>query len=170
MPKGKRRRYPTNYPTDLTADQWAAIEPLVTPPPSPHGGRPAEIDLRAVVNALIYNNRTGCQWRLIPADRPPMSAIRYYFDAWTADGTCVKVNDTLRKAARKALVRDEEASISIVDAQSTKTTGFLPRVLVDCTPATGPHGSDASPIWCKLCSRGGAQWARPRKRTAVSSS
>jgi hypothetical protein len=57
MPKRERRLYPTNYPTDLTDDQWTVIEPLVTPPPSPYGGRPAEIDLRAIVNALIYR---GC--------------------------------------------------------------------------------------------------------------
>lgn len=122
MPKRERRPYPTNYPTDLTDNQWATIEPLVTPPASLQGGRPAEIELRAIVNALIYKNRTGCQWRLIPADFPPMSAIRYYFDKWTADGTFVRVNDTLRKSARKALGRDEEPSISVVDSQSTKTT------------------------------------------------
>ena len=122
MAKRERRLYPTTYPTDLTDDQWAMIEPLVTSPSSPQGGRPAEIDLRAIVNALIYKNRTGCQWRLIPADFPPMGAIRYYFDTWTADGTFVKVNDMLRKSARKALGRDEEPSISVVDSQSTKTT------------------------------------------------
>lgn len=122
MPKRERRLYPTNYLTNLTDDQWAAIEPLVTPTPSLQGGRPAEIDLRAIVNALIYKNRTGCQWRLIPADFPPMSAIRYYFDKWTADGTFVKVNDMLRKSTRKALGRDEEPSISVIDSQSTKTT------------------------------------------------
>lgn len=122
MAKRERRLYPTNYPTDLTDDQWATIEPLVTLPASPHGGRPAEIDLRAIVNALIYKNRTGCQWRLIPADFPPMGAIRYYFDKWTADGTFVNVNDMLRKSARNALGRDEEPSISVVDSQSTKTT------------------------------------------------
>jgi transposase len=122
MPKREHRLYPTNYPTDLTDDQWTVIKPLVTSPPSPRGGRPAEIDLRAIVNALIYKNRTGCQWRFIPADFPPRSAIRYYFDKWTADGTFVKVNDTLRKSARIALGRDEEPSISVVDSQSTKTT------------------------------------------------
>lgn len=121
MPQRERRRYPTNYPTDLTDEQWAAIEPLVTTT-SPMGGRPPEIDLRAIVNALIYKNRTGCQWRLFPADFPPMGAIRYYFDKWMTDGTFVSVNDTLRKLARKALDCDEEPSISIVDSQSTKTT------------------------------------------------
>jgi len=121
MPKRERRLYPTNYPSDLTDAQWAATLPLVTSA-APKGGRPPEIDLRAIVNALIYKNRTGCQWRYFPADFPPMSAIRYYFDKWTADGTFIAVNDTLRKLARQALERDVEPSISIIDSQSTKTT------------------------------------------------
>lgn len=121
MPKRERRLYPTNYVTDLTDDQWVAVEPLVTTV-STKGGRPAEIDLRAIVNALIYKNRTGCQWLLLPSDFPPMGAIRYYFDKWNANGTFVTLNDMLRKAARKALDRDSEPSISIIDSQSTKTT------------------------------------------------
>lgn len=121
MPKRERRLYPTNYATDVTDDQWAWVEPLVTTV-SANGGRPTEIDIRAIVNALIYKNRTGCQWRLLPADFPPMGAVRYYFDKWNADGTFVKLNDALRKSARKALGRDEEPSISIIDSQSTKTT------------------------------------------------
>lgn len=121
MPRRERRLYPTNYTTDLTDDQWAVIEPLVTTV-SAKGGRPAEIDLRAVVNALLYKNRTGCQWRLLPTDFPPMSAIRYYFDKWNADGTFININDSVRKAARKALSRDAEPSISVIDSPSTKTT------------------------------------------------
>jgi putative transposase len=113
MPKRERRLYPTHYSTDLTDEQWAALEPLVTST-SPQGGRPTEIDLRAIVNALIYKNRTGCQWRLLPADFPPMSSVRYYFDTWNGDGTFIKLNDVLRKSARKALGRDEEPSISIL--------------------------------------------------------
>jgi transposase len=122
MPKRERRLYPTNYPSDLTDDQWKMIEPVVTSAPSAQGGRPPEIDLRAIVNALIYKNRTGCQWRYLPSDLPPMGAVRYYFDKWTADGTFVRLNDMLRKVAREALGRDPEPSISVIDSQSTKTT------------------------------------------------
>jgi putative transposase len=121
MPKREHRFYPTTYGTNVTDEQWAVIAPLVTTS-SDKGGRPPEIDLRAIVNALLYKNRTGCQWRLLPADFPPMGAIRYYFDKWNADGTFIKLNDTLRKAARRALDRDEEPSISVIDSQSTKTT------------------------------------------------
>ncbi len=121
MPKRERRSYPTNEPTDLTDAQWAAIEPIVTTS-SPKGGRPTEIDLRAIVNALIYKHRTGCQWRMLPADFPPISAVRYYFDKWRRNGTFVRINDALRKQARKALGRDEEPSVSVLDSQSVKTT------------------------------------------------
>ncbi|WP_448541253.1 transposase [Roseiflexus sp.] len=89
MPKRERRLYPTNYATDVTDEQWAMIAPLVTTV-SAKGGRPPEIDLRAIVNALIDKNRTGCQWRLLPADFPPMGVVRYYFDKWNADGTFIK--------------------------------------------------------------------------------
>ena len=121
MPRRERRLYPTNYATDLTDAQWDAIAPLVTVT-SPKGGRPTEIDLRAIVNALLYKHRTGCQWRLLPSDFPPMSSVRYYFDKWNRDGTCIKINDTLRQMARKALDRDLEPSTSVLDSESVKTT------------------------------------------------
>ena len=92
MPKRERRLYPTNYATDLTDAQWAAIAPLVTIT-SPKCGRPTDINLRAIVNMLLYKNRTGCQRHLLPNDVPPMSSVRYYFDTWNRDGTFIKIND-----------------------------------------------------------------------------
>jgi transposase len=121
MPRRARRSYPTKDATDLTDAQWAAIAPLVITP-SPNGGRPTEIDRRAIVNALLYKHRTGCQWRMLPKDVPPMSSVRYSFDKWNRDGTFIKINDTLRKLARQALNRDPEPSISVLDSQSVKTT------------------------------------------------
>jgi putative transposase len=121
MPRRARRSYPTKDATDLTDAQWAAIAPLVVTP-SPNGGRPTDIDRRAIVNALLDNHRTGCQWRMLPKDFPLMSAVRYYFDTWNRDGTFVKMNDMLRKLARQALNRDPEPSISVLDSQSVKTT------------------------------------------------
>ncbi|MCS6841242.1 MAG: transposase, partial [Roseiflexus sp.] len=88
MPKRERRCYPTNEPTGLTDAQWAAIEPIVTAS-SPKGGRPTEIDLRAIVHALISKHRTARRGRMLPADVPPMSAVRYSFDQWKRDGTFV---------------------------------------------------------------------------------
>ena len=121
MPKRERRFSPTNDATDLTDAQWAAIAPLVTVTSS-KGGRPTGIDLRAIVNALRSNHRTARQWRLLPADVPPMRSVRSSFDPWHRDRTFVKINDTLRKLARHALDRDPAPSISVLDSQSVKTT------------------------------------------------
>jgi len=121
MPRRARRSYPTTYATDLTDEQWAAIAPLVVTP-SPNGGRPTDIDRRAIVNALLDKHRTARQWRMLPNDVPPMRSIRYYFDKWNRDGTLININDTLRKLARHALNRDPEPSISVLDSQSVTTT------------------------------------------------
>jgi transposase len=121
MARREKRYFPTNYPSDLSDAQWAAIAPLLEKAEGSEG-RPTEIDLRAIVNALNYKNRTGCQWRYIPHDFPPKGAVRYYFDKWKADGRWIAINDMLRKTARKELGRDLEPSKSVLDSQSTKTT------------------------------------------------
>jgi len=121
MPHRALRSSPTKYATDLTDEPRGALAPLVVIA-SPKGRRPIGTDRRAIVNALLYKNRTGCQWRMRPEDVPPMSSVRYYFDKWNRDGTFVKMNDMLRKPARNALNRDLESSISILDTQSVTTT------------------------------------------------
>jgi putative transposase len=111
------------YGTDLTDAQWAVLEPVLPPPPARRGpGRPREVDLREVLDALFYMNRTGCQWRLLPHDFPPWWVIRYYFDRWGQDGTWERVNDALRREARLALGRNAEPSAASIDSQSVKTT------------------------------------------------
>lgn len=111
------------YETDLTDAQWAALAAVLPPAPARRGpGRPREVDLREVLNALFYMNRTGCQWRLVPHDFPPWWVIRYYFDRWEQDGTWERVNDALRREARLALGRNAEPSAASIDSQSVKTT------------------------------------------------
>jgi putative transposase len=92
MPRRALRSYPTKDATDLTDEPWAALAPLVVTP-SPNGGRPTDIDRRAIVNALLSKNRTGCQWRMLPKDVPPMSSVRSYFDKWNRDGTFVTIGE-----------------------------------------------------------------------------
>jgi transposase len=75
MPRRALRSSPTNYATDLTDEPWAALAPLVVTP-SPKGGRPTEIDRRAIVNALLSKHRTARQWRMLPTDVPPMRSVR----------------------------------------------------------------------------------------------
>jgi putative transposase len=111
----------TSYPSNLTDAQWAYVEPEVARQKE-GAGRPRRIDLREVVNALLYMDRTGCQWRMLPSDFPRPGTVRYYFDKWTDDRTLVRINDLLRKQVRKALERDPEPSIGVIDSQSVKTT------------------------------------------------
>jgi putative transposase len=91
MPRRALRSSPTKDATDLTDAQWAALAPLVVTP-SPDGGRPTEIDRRAIVNALRSNHRTGHQWRMLPNHVPPMRSVRSSFDPWNRDGTFVKIH------------------------------------------------------------------------------
>ncbi len=108
------------YPTDLTDEQWAVLEPLLRRRPG--RGRPTRVDLRAVMNALLYQARTGCQWRLLPPDFPDWQAVRYYFDKWGADGTWEEINRRLVEQVRLARGRKAQPTGAIIDSQSVKTT------------------------------------------------
>src|SRR5215211_6317341 len=86
------------YPSDVTDEQWALIEPLIPVYP---GGRPRKTNLRDVVDAIFYLLKTGCQWRFLPLDFPPKSTVWRYFDEWRHNGTLEKIHDTLRHQVRK---------------------------------------------------------------------
>ena len=113
------------YPSDLTDAQWVLVEPIVTYKSEEElykGGRPRTVNLRSVVNALLYMDRTGVQWRYIPTDFPPSGTIRYYFDKWTWDGTWERLNTVLREQVREEDGRDPEPTAGIIDSQTVKTT------------------------------------------------
>jgi putative transposase len=108
------------YPSDLTDEQWALIEPLL--PPAKPGGRPREVDLREVVNALFYQARTGVQWDFLPHDLVPKGTAYDYFARWRDDGTWLKVVAALRGQVRTEAGRDESPSAALIDSQTVKTT------------------------------------------------
>lgn len=108
------------YNTDLTDQQWAIVEPEL--PPAPGGGRDRTVDLREVVNAVLYRLRTGCSWELLPHDFPPKSTVYEYYARWRNDGTWERLHDALRAAVRKQNGREATASAAIIDSQSAKTT------------------------------------------------
>jgi transposase len=113
------------YPSDLTDAQWVVVEPIVCYKSDEElyrGGRPRIVDLRSVVNALLYMDRTGIQWRSFPSDFPPSGTIRYYFDKWTWDGTWERLHTALRERVREADGRDPEPTAGIIDSQTVKTT------------------------------------------------
>ena len=86
------------YPSDLTDEQWELIELLI--PAAKPGGRPRRSDMREVVNAMLYLNRSGCQWDMLPHDLPPKSTVYDYFAARRDDGTWQGMLDALREATR----------------------------------------------------------------------
>jgi putative transposase len=108
------------YPSDLTDEQWAVIEPLL--PPAKPGGRPRQVDLREVVNALFYQARTGCQWDFLPHDLVPKGTAYDYFARWHDDGTWLKVVAALRGRIRAEAGREESPSAALIDSQTVKTT------------------------------------------------
>lgn len=117
------------YSTDLTDPQWALIDPVLRawkvkrPSPSGHVGR---YEMREIVNALFYQNRTGCQWQLLPHDLPPWSAVCYYFRLWRDDGTDQVIHDLLRCQVREKAGRAEDPSAVAMDTQSVRAANHVP--------------------------------------------
>jgi len=109
----------STYPSDVTDEQWALIEPRLPVRP---GGRPRKADLRAVLDAILYVLRTGCQWRYLPKDFPPKSTVWYYFDQWRRDGTIDAIHDALRTKVRAAEKPYSPRTTASVDSQSVDTT------------------------------------------------
>jgi len=87
------------YTHDLTDAEWAKVEPLI--PPAKPGGNKRTVDIREVVNGLMYILGSGCQWRDIPKDLPPRSTIHDYLDRWSYDGTLENIHHALYVRCRE---------------------------------------------------------------------
>jgi transposase len=112
----------TIYPTDLTDEQWALIEPHIPPTKSGtrRGGRPPT-DRRLIVNALMYFARSGCQWRMLPREFGPWPTVHHYYRLWRRSGLLQTIHDALRQQVRIQDGRKPSPSAAILDSQSVKT-------------------------------------------------
>jgi putative transposase len=109
-----------SYPSDLTEQEWAILEPLI--PPAKLGGRPRTTDMREVINAILYLDRTGSQWRALPHEFPPWSTVWSYFRRGRNDGTWKRMHTALREQVRVKQGRQPTPSAAIIDSQSVKTS------------------------------------------------
>ena len=109
------------YASDLNDDEWALIAPLVAQKPGQ--GRKRAISTREIVNAILYLNKTGCQWEMLPHDFPEYKLVNYYYVEWTRSGVWDIALDMLRELARVAAGKSASPTAAIVDSQSVKTTG-----------------------------------------------
>jgi putative transposase len=108
------------YPSDLTDPQWDVISDLL--PAASATGRPREVDLREVINTILYLNRTGCQWDMLPHDLLPKSTVYDYFAKWRDDGTWQQIVDAMRERVRVAAGREATPSAGCIDSQTVKAT------------------------------------------------
>ena len=117
-----RHRYDRDklrYPSDLTDAEWRLIKPLI--PPAKRGGGKRTVNMREVVNGVMYVLSTGCQWRYIPKDLPPRSTVNGYFCLWGWDGTLQKIHHALYVKCREQAEREASPTACVIDSQSVKS-------------------------------------------------
>ena len=121
------------YPSDVTDEQYALIKPMI--PPAEPGGRHRSVNMREVLNGILYLNRTGCSWRMLPREFPPWGTVHYYYRRFRLDGTWQRVHDKLREKVRRkvgkkptptAAVIDPGAPGSVKTAEKGGTVGTMP--------------------------------------------
>jgi transposase len=117
--RGRYDRRKLRHPSDLTDEEWALAAPLI--PSAKRGGNKRTVNVREVVNGLMYILGTGCQWAAIPKDLPPRSTQHDYFARWDYDGTLSRLHHILYVKCRKMAGCDASPTAAIIDSQSVKS-------------------------------------------------
>ena len=106
------------YASNLSDEQWRLVKKLI-PKAKKRGRKP--IDRRQIINAVLYWNRTGCQWRYLPSDFPNWNTVYGVFRQWRIDGTWQRIHERLREMVRKSEGKKPTPTAAIIDSQSVKT-------------------------------------------------
>ena len=117
--RGRYDRSKLRYPSDVTDDEWMHLAPLI--PPAKRGGNKRTVDVREVVNGVMYILSAGCQWRAIPKDLPPRSTLYDYLNRWDCDGTLGRIHHALYVKCRELAGREASPTAAIIDSQSVKS-------------------------------------------------
>src|SRR6476469_7585551 len=155
------------YPSDLTDAEWTLVEPFI--PPAKRGGRRRTVDVREVLNGLLYVLATGCQWRALPKDLPPKSTVHGYFTLWAWDGTLGRLHHALFVQVREQADQDASRTAAIIDSQSVKGAGkgalaSTRRVSMRARKSTARSGTSWS---TRLVCYSTPRSIRPASRTAT---
>ena len=113
---------PVRYPSDLIDEEWEIIETIISDLDPYTTGRPRTTDLREIMNAIFYINKTGCPWRYLPKDFPSYKLVNYYYNKWTDNGMLEKINTALRHRLREKRGHNQDPTGAIIDSQSVKGT------------------------------------------------
>ena len=110
------------YPSDLSDEEWSIVEPILEKANPYTRGRRRKVDLREVLNAIFYLNKTGCQWRYLPKCFPSYTLVSYYYHRWLDNQTLEKINTEIHQQLRTEEGRNENPSAGIIDSQTVKGT------------------------------------------------
>jgi len=90
--------------------------------PRSETGRPPKWERWQIIKAILYVNRTGCQWRMLPVNFSSWRTVYFYYGSWQREGLWQRINEVLVKKVRKKAGRHERPSATIIDSQSVKTS------------------------------------------------
>jgi transposase len=135
------------YPSDLTDEEWSLARAAI--PRAKRGGNKRSVDVREVINGLMYVLSTGCQWRALPKDLPPRSTVNRYFCDWQQDGTLDRLHHGLYVLCREQADRKASPTAAIIDSQSVKSAekggaGSIRRALTAARRSRAKSGTSSS--------------------------